>query len=567
MLALRPAVARTRAASGPAKRPVTRSSGRHGDKTQRLSPARTPQPAAAPAWDFGNIAVLASDRLAEPSLPAALQAKLAIGSTNDPLEREADRVAEKVMRMAEPAPAVTGAPEQLNRKCAACEEEDAQKLQTKRAGAHAAVGEAPAAVHDVLRSPGRPLDAATRGFFEPRFGADFSTVRVHDDARAADSANRVNAHAYAVGNHIVFAPDRFAPDAAAGRHLIAHELAHVVQQTGDGGRALRRQEKTTGGPLDLKPDPCITPPGLGQMCGQDAVKVCEEHPGIPGCNVVCAALGCTKKNEPKTQCAPGSHAATSSAFAGQCCIGNIENAQNCCPPERMAPNPTTRCCREGETVDPRNGTCTTTKAAPPDCPPEWKTTLGLCCFPPQVPSGAICGFPNIPGPKTPQPPPTPTPTPGPQFGTLWTDTIHFQKDHPAPGESDDSRVLTTAGQNELASVQRWLRISPDLQVRLIGHASSEGDTDYNQRLSTRRVQFISGKVAGKLAEPATPDAMASGCLSAGVGLWACGESKADQTTANPEDRVVQVSFMRNTLPPLQAPQLQAPKPELRKPGP
>jgi hypothetical protein len=84
----------------------------------------------------------------------------------------------------------------------------------------------PPIVHEVLRSPGQPLDAATRAFFEPRFGADFSNVRVHDDARAADSANRVNAHAYAVGNHIVFAPDCFAPGAAAGRHLIAHELAH-----------------------------------------------------------------------------------------------------------------------------------------------------------------------------------------------------------------------------------------------------------------------------------------------------------------------------------------------------
>jgi hypothetical protein len=134
----------------------------------------------------------------------------------------------------------------------------------------------------------------------------FPPCAFHRDAPAADSARAVNAHAYAVGHHIVFATNQYAPGGDAGRHLLAHELAHVVQQTGGAPPALRRQEKTVGGPLDLKPDPCISPPGLGQMCGQDAVKVCEEHPNIPGCGAVCKALGCTKKNEPKTQCpAPG----------------------------------------------------------------------------------------------------------------------------------------------------------------------------------------------------------------------------------------------------------------------
>jgi len=554
-------VANSRAAAkSPKALPVRSPQQRHIPATRRPSPGAPPRPEARLAsWDFRNVSVFAPDRAAAP-LGGAPQAKLAIGSSNDSLEHEADRFADRVMRTAEPAPAVTATAEQLSRKCAACEEEDAQKLQTKRSGAQAAGGEAPAAVHDVLRSPGRPLDAATRTFFEPRFGADFSNVRVHDDARAADSANQVNAYAYAVGNHIVFATNKFAPAAPAGRHLIAHELTHVVQQAGDGGRTLRREEKTVGGPLDLKPDPCITAPGLGQLCGQDAVKVCEQHPGIPGCSVVCKALGCSKKNEPKTQCPPGSRAATSSDFAGQCCIGNIDNAQNCCPPERVAPKPTARCCKEGETVDPENGTCTTTKAGLPDCPPEWKTTLGLCCFPPQVPSGAICSSPNLPGPQTPQPPTTP----GPQLGTLSTDTIHFQKDHPAPGEAADASILTSAGQNELASVQQRLTLSPDLQVRLIGRASSEGDTDYNQRLSTRRVQFIGGKVPGKLAEPVIPDTMAAGCASVGTGLWACGESQADQTSANAEDRVVQVTFLRNKLPPLQVPPFKVPKLE---PGP
>jgi hypothetical protein len=88
----------------------------------------------------------------------------------------------------------------------------------------------PPIVDEVLRSPGRPLDAATRAFMEPRFGHDFSQVRVHADPRAAKSARAVNAMAYVVGQDIVFDAGRYAPGRIAGRRLLAHELAHVVQQ-------------------------------------------------------------------------------------------------------------------------------------------------------------------------------------------------------------------------------------------------------------------------------------------------------------------------------------------------
>ncbi len=88
----------------------------------------------------------------------------------------------------------------------------------------------PASVRAALRSPGQPLDAATRAFMEPRFGHDFSRVRVHADAQAAESARAVNAHAYTVGHDIVFSAGRHQPATPAGRQLLAHELAHVVQQ-------------------------------------------------------------------------------------------------------------------------------------------------------------------------------------------------------------------------------------------------------------------------------------------------------------------------------------------------
>lgn len=89
---------------------------------------------------------------------------------------------------------------------------------------------APPIVHEVLRSPGRHLDAATRAAMEPRFGRDFSQVRVHTDRRAAQSADAVAARAYTVGNQIAFAANQFAPHSSEGRRLLAHELAHVVQQ-------------------------------------------------------------------------------------------------------------------------------------------------------------------------------------------------------------------------------------------------------------------------------------------------------------------------------------------------
>jgi hypothetical protein len=91
---------------------------------------------------------------------------------------------------------------------------------------------APVSVDEVLHSPGQPLDAATRAQMEPRFGHDFSNVRVHSNAAAAQSASEVNAQAYTVGQNIVFGPARYAPGTDQGRHLLAHELTHVVQQTG-----------------------------------------------------------------------------------------------------------------------------------------------------------------------------------------------------------------------------------------------------------------------------------------------------------------------------------------------
>lgn len=92
---------------------------------------------------------------------------------------------------------------------------------------------APPIVHEVLGSPGQSLDSATRGFMESRFGHDFSRVRIHTDSQADKSAQSVNALAYTVGSDVVFRSGEYAPQTRTGRHLLAHELTHVIQQSSD----------------------------------------------------------------------------------------------------------------------------------------------------------------------------------------------------------------------------------------------------------------------------------------------------------------------------------------------
>jgi hypothetical protein len=116
--------------------------------------------------------------------------------------------------------------------------------------------EAPPIVNEVLRSPGQPLDPASRAFMEPRFGHSFADVQVHPGAKAADSADAVNAHAYTVGRHVVFGPGQYTPRSPAGQRLLAHELAHVVQQSGNNGQILQRQPKE---PSESAKTPVTTP--------------------------------------------------------------------------------------------------------------------------------------------------------------------------------------------------------------------------------------------------------------------------------------------------------------------
>jgi len=191
-----------------------------------------------------------------------LYRKLAIGDANDGPEQEADRVSEQVMRM--PVSADKHAMCGIERSRSGAPIESVPTVRANSSGNRpvAPATEAPPIVDEVLRSPGQPLDATSRFFFEPRFASDFTKVRVHTDERAALSARSVRAAAYSVANHLVFGSGRYSPGTSDGRRLLAHELTHVVQQSAGGSPAMVRRDLS--GPSS---DPRDAGAGTGDLSG------------------------------------------------------------------------------------------------------------------------------------------------------------------------------------------------------------------------------------------------------------------------------------------------------------
>jgi hypothetical protein len=170
-------------------------------------------------------------------VPAAINdgpAPLAIARADDPLESEADAVADRVTQV--PADSVA------MRKCEECEAEDELRMKplAGRSFAQAKHASSGQTTHDAAsnaiassRGGGESLPRQTRSFMESRLGADLSNVRIHTDDRAAGLAADLNARAFTVGSDIYFNAHEFAPESGRGAHLLAHELAHVLQQDGD----------------------------------------------------------------------------------------------------------------------------------------------------------------------------------------------------------------------------------------------------------------------------------------------------------------------------------------------
>lgn len=180
------------------------------------------------------------------------QAKLTVNTPGDAHEREADQVADRVMRMQDDEePAVQRMPvtpvSGVQRMCTECEEKEKEKVQRAETGSGKSGGRtAPSVVSQVLSSGGgRPMDGGTRQFMESRFGQDFGQVRIHTDARAAESASAIQAKAYTSGSDIVFGAGEYRPESSEGRRLLAHELTHVGQQQGGRNEIQRFVDDTT----------------------------------------------------------------------------------------------------------------------------------------------------------------------------------------------------------------------------------------------------------------------------------------------------------------------------------
>ena len=205
------------------------SSAKHQSVGRQVLPCRLPL-SATHSYDF--VVQRKSDCACGGGCPSCsdeerasgIQTKLQISNPGDQLEVEADRVADDVMRMAGPT---SGQSLRLNPNGVAGGLDEPGRVLRKIEKASRQAS----AVSDLLEysGSGQQLDSDNRTYFERRFGYEFSNVRVHTDEAAADSARALGALAYTIGTDIVFGPKQFAPDTTAGRHLLAHELAHVVQ--------------------------------------------------------------------------------------------------------------------------------------------------------------------------------------------------------------------------------------------------------------------------------------------------------------------------------------------------
>jgi Domain of unknown function (DUF4157) len=216
----------------------------------RSSLARTAEP-IAPMASLLALQPTHGNRFVQRLLGSGLiQTKLTVSEPEDPHEQEADRVADQIMRMQEPEVSEQPDHPNIHRVCDECakdvqrqaedEEEDVVQSKRESGGGLEVPGDWETRIEG-LRGGGQPLPETVRGFFEPRFGYDFSQVRTHTDSSAAETTRALQARAYTVGMNIAFGAGEYTPGTPEGQHLLAHELTHVVQQRQGAFPKLQRQ--------------------------------------------------------------------------------------------------------------------------------------------------------------------------------------------------------------------------------------------------------------------------------------------------------------------------------------
>ncbi|HCB48831.1 MAG TPA: hypothetical protein DEP47_04750 [Chloroflexi bacterium] len=245
-----------------------------------------------------------------------LQAKLVIGSPNDKYEEEADQVSERVMRIPESmiqrqtvpeeeeplqAKSLTSQITPLAQRQPVSEEEEEEPIQTKpKGGSRSSVTSAMHEQIQSLRGGGRPLTMAERAFFEPRIGCDFSHVRLHTDARAQETARALRAHAYTMGQDVMFGKGEYSFVIKEDQKLLAHELTHVVQQSHCHGLTgvQTKQKLSSGYTLDPKFDLelILGPKPESQSAAVDQAQLLELYKYLKRIRRVAPALKQLVKN-------------------------------------------------------------------------------------------------------------------------------------------------------------------------------------------------------------------------------------------------------------------------------
>lgn len=403
--------------------------------------------------------------------------------------------------------------------CAECHKKREGTLQCAAVNA-APVNEVPSIVHEALRSPSQPLDLATRAFMEPRFGHDFSRVRVHTDAKAAESARAVNALAYTVGRDVVFGKGRYAPQSSAGQRLIAHELTHVIQQgnaawtsgalqlgapdTSHEQEARNASQPEMAAPARSVPARSAAPLGTIQRHPPDfgslflrrredgRIEILYGTPDVPVTGPLGVGIRCQNG-----RCQPVGGQDPSSVehrtYTLQEAIDLLRGGSSAtpsgpsCPSERQIPQ-LAACCPVGMMWNDR--ACVPLSASlPPLCPPTQMSPRGICC-----PSGERwdfianrCAPPSPIGQPGVQAPQFTLPrlqlgTTSMRFGTIESST--FDNFH-----SDDATVPPqhNAALDHLASL---LNIYREVEVHIEGHTDSTASEAHNDRLSVNRAEAV-----------------------------------------------------------------------------
>jgi Domain of unknown function (DUF4157)/OmpA family len=415
--------------------------------------------------------------------------------------------------------------------CGSCG--DKRKTPLDRSAAEGAARSAiPPVVGDVLRSPGQPLAPDTRAVMEPRFQHDFSQVRVHTGARAAESAHAVTARAYTVGSDIVFNSGMYQPRSRSGQRLIAHELTHVVQQANGIHRSahgISSPSDATERAADRAADTVMAGGTPSIASGGEGVLHREPPPmgdfeGNWGmCSVDFAKLGDWKK-------------------AVDCCAKIDPLGKGCVSQIPSWPKPGKN--KPGPVPGPLPGLPGDSGFRVDKCfPPEQPTFSGGCCKPGDIrdSKGAPCVIipkktPRPEGPEKPPEKPAARPVPAPA-------EIAFQYDKPGARTPSLKASVTSDGRSAYDALLKMLAADTTLKLTLVGRASPEGTDRYNEDLGGRRAAAVADQLIADGIDASRIDDAPGGIAGATPlrkGVVTTGERGA----AGKADRQVRVVFFR-----------------------